>query len=221
MFSKSHNNNCFSINNTDKPILDKGATDLLKFLCCIMVSMHHYVQTWYKTGGEHNLLFDAFSSQGGYLGVAVFFFLSGYGLMMSWNKQPMTFAQFLWKRIRKVYLPVVFISLIWCVCLCLLAPKLTLRPELTELLPCKNLSLGLLATFALVSNDGALWFIKAILFLYLMFFVAVRTKEILVNHISNTESMQFIKNQQFIEILEGGGNFYCISFYSRGLEVDG
>ena len=159
-----------SKNYTDKLFFDKGCTDMIKFVCCIMIAMHHYVQTYYKTSGSHNVFFDFFSSICGYLGVAVFFFLSGYGLMKSWQNKSLSFVTFLKRRLSKVYLPVVVISIIWGIILFFFASKFVLRPELSETLPAKNLLLGILSAFVLSCNDGALWFIKVILILYLLFY---------------------------------------------------
>lgn len=78
-----------------------------------MVAVHHYSQYVISNNISHNLLYQGFSSQGGYLGVAVFFFLSGYGLMKSDMIKHLSFGNFVRKRFIKVYLPVVLVTAIW------------------------------------------------------------------------------------------------------------
>lgn len=55
--------------------LDRGFTDLLKFLSCILIALHHYSQYAIGCGGLYNHLYYLFAWQGGYIGVAIFFFL--------------------------------------------------------------------------------------------------------------------------------------------------
>lgn len=66
--------------------LDRNVTDLVKFLSCLLVALHHYSQYVVSQNISHNVFYEAVSSQGGFLGVAIFFFLSGYGLMKSEQK---------------------------------------------------------------------------------------------------------------------------------------
>ena len=72
--------NIISANQTSEICLDKNLTDLIKFLACLMIALHHYSQGM-VVAGTHNPIYLLFSTQGGWLGVAIFFFLSGYGLM--------------------------------------------------------------------------------------------------------------------------------------------
>jgi peptidoglycan/LPS O-acetylase OafA/YrhL len=69
--------------------------------------------------GTDNLFYKVLSTQGGYLGVAVFFFLSGFGLMESDIKRHLTLFQFLKKRLSKIYLPAVLVTAIWLPICCL------------------------------------------------------------------------------------------------------
>lgn len=93
--------------------LDKTTTDLLKFLSCIMVAIHHYACYAISTEYSSNIILKAFSTQGGYLGVALFFFMSGYGLMQSERKKHLDFLPFLKKRLCKILLPSLLMTIIW------------------------------------------------------------------------------------------------------------
>lgn len=67
-------------NDNEGVYLNRSLTDLVKWLCCIMVALHHYSQYVLSNDISNNIIYQIFSTQGGYLGVGVFFFLSGFGL---------------------------------------------------------------------------------------------------------------------------------------------
>lgn len=92
--------------------LDRNLTDLIKFLACLMIALHHYSQGM-VVAGTHNPIYQLSSTQGGLLGVAIFFFLSGYGLMKSDMKHHLSVVTFFKKRLMKTYLPAVVVSLLW------------------------------------------------------------------------------------------------------------
>lgn len=50
---------------------------------------------------------------GGYIGVAIFFFLSGYGLMESEKKKHLSISQFFSKRVKRVIFPVMLLWIIY------------------------------------------------------------------------------------------------------------
>ncbi len=94
--------------------MDRGVTVLLKLVSCIAIVMHHYSQYALTNGVQSNWLFRAFSSHGGYVGVALFFFLSGYGLAKSNQSHHLSLVGFLKHRLSKVYIPVMLVTLLWC-----------------------------------------------------------------------------------------------------------
>lgn len=99
--------------NTSNAItFDRNLTDIVKFLSCLMITLHHYSQGM-VVAGSHNPIYQLFSTQGGWLGVAIFFFLSGYGLMKSDMKHHLEPLPFFKKRLMKTYLPAVLVSLLW------------------------------------------------------------------------------------------------------------
>lgn len=93
-------------------LFDYNTTDVLKFVACIMVAMSHFAG-YASVAGFSNPLYAVIAANCGYLGVALFFLLSGYGLMMSDQKKHLSLMAFLKKRLSKTYFPAVLISLIW------------------------------------------------------------------------------------------------------------
>ena len=57
------------------------------------------------------------------MGVAIFFFLSGYGLMESEQKSHLSLAAFFKRRFLNVYLPVLLVTALWLVSSLWLLPK--------------------------------------------------------------------------------------------------
>lgn len=100
-------------NPEDGIYLDRTLTDVVKLLSCMMVAIHHYANYAISTGYSGNIILRLFSTQGGYLGVALFFFLSGYGLMKSESKHHLGFKAFVVMRFGKVFLPVLLVTLLW------------------------------------------------------------------------------------------------------------
>lgn len=122
-----------------------------------MVAVHHYSQYVISNNISHNLLYKAFSSQGGYLGVAVFFFLSGYGLMKSDMIKHLSFGNFVKRRLMKVYFPVVLVTTIWLPIYYTLMGKGDL------------FIIDVLQDLLWNWKDGVLWFIRCLLQLYIAF----------------------------------------------------
>ena len=96
------------------------------------------------------------STQGGYLGVAVFFFLSGYGLMESEMKRHLTLTQFIDKRLKRVVFPLVVLAILWIPTLYIF--DLT-YPHTTD---------GVEGIIKRTINVGG-WFVSAILLMYVVF----------------------------------------------------
>lgn len=137
-------------------LLDRNMTDLIKFLSCLMIALHHYSQDM-VVAGSRNPIYHVFSTQGGYLGVAIFFFLSGYGLMKSDMKLHLGFWSFFRKRLRKTYYPAVFVSLIWGVWLLVAGEKFNFQWIIG----------------VIWFNDEVFWFVRTIIWLYIAFYIYV------------------------------------------------
>ncbi len=93
--------------------IPRGSSDLMKIIAAILVALSHYCNIKATTGVVLNPIEWLIRSQGGNVGVAIFFFLSGYGLMMSEMRNHLNFKQFVKRRFLKIYLPVLLITALW------------------------------------------------------------------------------------------------------------
>lgn len=157
--------------------LDRGVTDVIKLLSIFIIASHHFFQTA-LTRGDGGMFVALYCSQAGYLGVALFFFLSGYGLAKSNQRHKMTFREFVDKRFLKIVLPTILANLIWALFCFVAIDKMNII-GLSQKLDVADVSLGeaICSLMAFCSNtgayfDGTLWFIKVLLLLYLAFFVS-------------------------------------------------
>lgn len=152
--------------------LDRNVSDLIKFIACIMVALSHYGGYYLVTISSQNIFWKVVAANFGYIGVASFFFLSGYGLAKSDQNSNRTFASFLKRRISKVYIPAVLVSAIWLIFNLLLFGYA--NPN--NLLCNQKYLLGVLWLF----NDEVMWFVRTILFLYLCFYIYTHISKLLV-----------------------------------------
>ncbi len=133
--------------------LSRTTTDSLKGLAILVVVLHHLVQRMDDPGwaGEFTYL--------GYLAVALFFFLSGYGLAASLQSRNDGLTGFLLKRLSKVYIP-----FLCCNALFLLTDFFIFdNPH--------DLGSTLLYLAGIKLLDDTLWFAVAILGCYLIFYI--------------------------------------------------
>lgn len=156
----------FKLSSTEQSSItfDRNVTDVLKFIACLMVALGHYCG-YCSVSNVHNVFVDAIrvvSPQFGYLGVALFFLLSGYGLMMSDKKKHLEFGAFIRRRLSKTYLPAVLVSVIW------LGINIVINEIGGGNLLCnQKYLLGVIWWF----NDEVMWFVRAIIVLYLFFYL--------------------------------------------------
>ena len=144
-------------------VLDRNITDLLKFVACIMVAMSHYSGYVLAEGVSSSVIYKAVAANGGYFGVAIFFFLSGYGLMKSDQKRHRNIQEFCKRRLAKAWLPAVIVSTIWL--------TIAYFVDLDLLCNSNHYLLGILWWF----NDEVMWFIRVILIMYLCMYVCMCT----------------------------------------------
>lgn len=138
--------------------IDRKVSDLLKIISALLVMFSHYCNLKAQAGGALNALEWCVRSQGGNIGVAIFFFLSGYGLMSSELKCHLSISQFLRRRFAKIYLPVLLATALWL-------------PIGYNITPPDSYSLivrDLLWEF----SDPVLWFVKVLMLLYASFFLS-------------------------------------------------
>lgn len=93
--------------------LPKDWCNWVKLLAAILVAVSHYSTVVVINNHWSDSNFLRFWCQGGYIGVALFFYFSGYGLMESEAKNHLSVLDFFKKRFLKVYLPVLLVSAIW------------------------------------------------------------------------------------------------------------
>jgi len=93
--------------------ISRECSNLLKLASALLVMFSHYFNIKASSGEVLNPIEWLIRSQGGNIGVAIFFFLSGYGLMMSEIKTHLSFRQYFRRRFLKVYLPVLLVTAIW------------------------------------------------------------------------------------------------------------
>lgn len=135
-------------------ILSRPLTDVLKISAAMLVAMGHY--SGHASHFVINPIYQFFAAVGGYVGVAIFFLLSGYGLMMSEQKSHLKFWAFCKRRLSKIYYPVVLVSSIW---------GLVMWPKDGGLDYIPSYMITALFTF----GDGVLWFVQVIAMQYLLF----------------------------------------------------
>ena len=93
--------------------ISKSLSNYLKILCAVIVALHHYSLYVCAHDLSSSIFFKLLSAQGGFIGVAFFFMLSGYGLMESEKHRHLNFLPFLRKRFLRVYLPTLLVTLLW------------------------------------------------------------------------------------------------------------
>lgn len=135
--------------------LNRSFTDFLKLLAALLVASGHY-SGYAVSHGHGNVVYNVFVATGGYIGVAIFFFLSGYGLMMSEIKRHAHFLSFIKRRLVKLYLPVVLVSAIW---------GIVRWPD--------GMGIEWIGQYLYLAlwdfGDGILWFVRVIIVEYLLF----------------------------------------------------
>lgn len=148
--------------------LSKDWCNWAKLMAAFLVAVSHYSTVIVINNHWSDSAFLRFWCQGGYIGVAIFFFLSGYGLMESEKKHHLGVEDFLKKRLSKVYLPVLLVSVCWIPLYYLFVSKET--DELTF----GSVIYDVLWDF----KDCVLWFVKILILLYALFtcYCILRTK---------------------------------------------
>lgn len=136
--------------------LSRSYTDFLKIVSALLVVTGHYASETLAQGST-SLIWWALASQCGYIGVAVFFFLSGFGLSESDVKHHLSWPDFIRKRFLKIYKPVLLVTILWLIIEFFL----------------KNKSFGYNVVYDVLwgFDDCVLWFVKILFGLYASFLV--------------------------------------------------
>lgn len=141
--------------------LSRNYTNVLKFLTCLLIATHHYCGTYYFYTDDKTIVLRAMVTMGGVIGVNLFFFLSGYGLMMSEKKVHLGFIEFIRKRLFKVYLPAVLAGVIGTVYF-----QFVYHQE-------QDLTIAVV-NILLLNSDNVFWFMQALIALYLVFGISAQ-----------------------------------------------
>ena len=129
----------------------------MRGVCSLMVMLGHLI-------GDYKGLSWFYGSQAGTCGVAVFFFLSGYGLIRSMNGRYM--QGFLKRKFPKLWIPMIILTVVYYVVYNYLVPYPT-----DAYSGIRNLVVSLLHGDMIVSGS---WYIVALSWLYLAFYGAYR-----------------------------------------------
>lgn len=144
--------------------ISKESSNIIKGLACMLIILHHYSQSLIGLDVS-NIIIETIALRGGVTGVAIFFFLSAYGLSESQLKRQTNFIEFAKRRLSKVFIPLIITNLIYYF-----------------ILLGNNLLNFSLETFPLyITNikilDGVTWFCNVIFFFYLFFYISYLFKQ--------------------------------------------
>lgn len=134
--------------------LSKEYTNSLKGICAILVVIHHIYQ---YIGLSSNYLIIIVLQLIGFLSVAIFFFLSGYGLMYSSNKKDYI-KNFFIKKILPFYLFCILLINLYCFV------TLLLEKEYSPQKLIQSFFFG-----STIITNG--WYLQAILVIYILYFI--------------------------------------------------
>lgn len=181
--------------NREDSLLNLGVTTELRGFAIFIIIVGHLCRHALRNKMDLPLFFDS-----GYIGVGVFLFLSGYGLMESYKSRGL--ERFFERKILRIYVPFVFFSIVWLV--------------LDFVLLNKNQGFfnSIAVASGFLSTDRNYWYIKFLVFLYVAFYlvnylqVSVRGKIFLLAGVS----FFVLYNPTFI-----GGQFNAFGFFSGAL----
>ncbi len=137
-------------------LFEREDTYSLRGLCMLAIIAHHLCQ-WTSTryGVFVPFPFSQILHDAGYLGSALFFLLSGYGLSLSLWKKKLTFSDVI-RRLSKLYLPFAYFWIIGFIIVIVSNGN-----------PHPQVYLGLI-DFTLPLAGGGRWFIISIVSLYIL-----------------------------------------------------
>ena len=147
--------------------LDFSQTEQLKGIAILLIMIGHLNSNVLVTNACIPLWINN-------CGVYLFLFLSGYGLMRSQQLKSPTLAQFIKRRINRVFMPY------WITTLLFLLLDYFLLSETYPLKLITLTALGINFHLKLQLLDYARWFITLILFFYFLFYVATRFKKLAI-----------------------------------------
>ena len=148
----------YLISRTDVDYLSNKSTKSLKGLLAILIIFHHVSQK--ITTGEN---FSNFEYMGRYI-VALFFFLSGYGLYFQYSNNVNYMENFLRKRLARTFIPFYVFIVIYVI----------YRATLGEVVNVEFF-LSFWRDHSNIIYNG--WFVNSIIVLYVIFYVSFKKKD--------------------------------------------
>ncbi|MBR4983241.1 MAG: acyltransferase [Lachnospiraceae bacterium] len=92
-------------------LLGKQETSVIRGISAIFIIESHFLAWTIEMGAEVNIILQLIIGQLGGIGVLLFFFVSGYGIYVSYAKEKPGW-EFIRKRLENVYIPYVFMKLV-------------------------------------------------------------------------------------------------------------
>ena len=148
----------YLIPRTDVDYLSNKSTKSLKGLLALLIIFHHVSQK--ITTGEN---FSNFEYMGRYI-VALFFFLSGYGLYFQYSNNATYMENFLRKRLARILIPFTVFIIIYVI----------YRATLGEVVNV-DFFLSFWRDHSNIVYNG--WFVNSIIVLYVIFYVSFKMKD--------------------------------------------
>ncbi len=136
--------------------LSKANTGVLRGVCVTLILVHHFSQQLFDA--SYLLPFKYI----GVFAVALFFFLSAYGMTVSLTKNPDYLKRFLFKRFKSIYIPYLIINTVTVIIMSLYYHASYTVPDIV------------LFTLGVRLIDPSLWFVHRILIYYVVFYLSFK-----------------------------------------------
>ncbi|MCE8780666.1 acyltransferase family protein [Bacteroides thetaiotaomicron] len=159
-------------------LISSDVSVTLKAVCCILIILGHYALRNYDSS---SLLVKALALGGGNVALAIFLFLSAYGVSQSDKKSPLNLTEYFRHRILKLLIPFCICSTLTVIFYWLLSTpvdeaNLTAYSRLGTIYPAIangkwDVSDFLLACIGIKQVNFAYWFVYITLFAYIVFFI--------------------------------------------------
>ena len=143
--------------------ISKELSMCLKGICCILVGLHHFARIAIEQQGSTNIFYILLASQGGNIGVGLFFFLSGYGLMESARTRTPSVKEIIIKRYWKLLWPILVVNILYLI-ICSIQGSSWLNSSKTLIW----------AILDFKSVDPVLWFIEVLFICYAIFYASLK-----------------------------------------------
>lgn len=143
-------------NTYNSDFLSKSNTGILRGVCVILILTHHFSQQLFDA--SYLLPFKYI----GVFAVALFFFLSAYGMTVSLTKNPDYLKRFLLKRFSRIYIPYLIINTVTVIIMSLYYHASYTVSDI------------ILFTLGIKLIDASLWFVHRILIYYAVFYLSFK-----------------------------------------------